>query len=117
MLVTGNKCWVGSVKKWLLKNQPWEVVGFPHTMLNVKKVKHNMRLAFDEKLFTNHEIGTTVQTRYLHFKSMLYKNESYLCDTSCVQLQKVLARFWCGKWQLMVVLNAWKGMPYAERLR
>ncbi len=57
MLVAGKKCWVGSVKKWLLKNQPKEVVGsllsiqsslemappsFPHIMLNVKRVKHNM---------------------------------------------------------------------------
>jgi hypothetical protein len=31
---------------------------FPHTMLNVKKVKDNMWLAFIEKFFTNHEIGT-----------------------------------------------------------
>jgi hypothetical protein len=31
--------------------------GFPHTMLNVKKVKDNMRLTFIEKLFTNREIG------------------------------------------------------------
>jgi hypothetical protein len=28
MLVAGKKCWVGSVKKWLFKNQPQEVVGF-----------------------------------------------------------------------------------------
>jgi len=28
MLVTGKKCWVGSMKKWLLQNQPQEVVGF-----------------------------------------------------------------------------------------
>jgi hypothetical protein len=28
MLTTGKKCWVGSVKKWLLKNQPQEVAGF-----------------------------------------------------------------------------------------
>jgi hypothetical protein len=34
--------------------------GFPHTMLSVKRVKDNMRLAFIEKLFTNHEIGTNV---------------------------------------------------------
>jgi hypothetical protein len=27
MLVAGNKCCVGSVKKWLLKNQSQEVVG------------------------------------------------------------------------------------------
>jgi hypothetical protein len=68
MLPTGKKCWVGSVKKWLLKNQPEEVVGsllpiqsslemaplgFPHTMLNVTRVKHNMLLALIEKLFTN----------------------------------------------------------------
>jgi hypothetical protein len=58
-------------------------LGFPHTMLIVKKVKHNMRLAFIEKLFTNHEIRTSVQTRYLCFKGMLYKSESYLCDINC----------------------------------
>ncbi len=28
MLVVGKKCWVGSVKKWLLQNQPQEVTGF-----------------------------------------------------------------------------------------
>jgi hypothetical protein len=41
--------------------------GFPHTMLNVKRVKDNMRLAFIEKLFTNHKIKTNVQTKYLRF--------------------------------------------------
>jgi hypothetical protein len=106
MLAMGKKCWARSVKKWLLKNQPQEVAGslfpnqpsletappsFPHTMLNVKRVKHNMWLAFIEKLFTNHEIGTSVQTRYLRFKCMSYKSKSYLCDISCVQLRKVLA--------------------------
>ncbi len=88
------------MKKWLLRNQPQEVVNFlpsvqpslkmkpqpavthalhagttqpinqeagappppsfPHIMLNVKRVKANMRLAFIEKLFTNREIGTNV---------------------------------------------------------
>ncbi len=47
---------------------------------------------------------------------MSYESESYLCDIKCVQLQKALARFWCGNLQLEVVLGAWKGMPYAERL-
>jgi hypothetical protein len=28
MFDMGKKCWVGSVKKWLFKNQPQEVVGF-----------------------------------------------------------------------------------------
>ncbi len=71
MLAAGKKCWAGSVKKWLLKNQPEEVagflfpiqlllemapLGFPHTMLNVKRVKHNMRLAFIEKFFNNRKI-------------------------------------------------------------
>jgi hypothetical protein len=28
MVATGKKCWARSVKKWLLKNQPQEVVGF-----------------------------------------------------------------------------------------
>jgi hypothetical protein len=91
-------------------------LGFPHTMLNVKRVKDNMRLAFIEKFFTNREIGTNVQTKYLRFKGMSYESESYLCDISCVQLWKALARFWCDNMQLEVVLGAWKGVPYAERL-
>ncbi len=70
--------------------------GFTHIMLNVKKVKDNMRLAFIEKLFTNREIGTSVQTRYLRFKGMSYKSKRYLCDINCVQLRKALARFQCG---------------------
>jgi hypothetical protein len=55
-----------------------------------------MRLAFIEKLFTNREIGTSMQTRYLRFKGMSYKNESYLCDINYVQLRKALAQFRCG---------------------
>jgi len=43
-----------------------------------------MWLAFIEKLFTNHEIRTNVQTRYLSFKGMSDENESYLCDISYV---------------------------------
>jgi hypothetical protein len=85
-------------------------------MLNVKRVKDNMRLAFIQKFFTNHKIGTNVQTRYLRFKGMSYESEKYLCDINCVQLRKALARFRCGNTQLEVVLGAWKGMPYAERL-
>jgi len=46
---------------------------------------------------------------------MSYESENYLCDISCVQLQKALAQFWCGNTQLEVVLGAWKGVPYAER--
>jgi len=85
-------------------------------MLNVKRVKDNMRLAFIEKLFTNCEIRTNVQTRYLRFKGMSYECERYLCDINCVQLRKALARFWCGNTQLEAVLDAWKGVPYAEKL-
>jgi hypothetical protein len=62
-------------------------------MLSVERVKDNMQLAFIEKLFTNRAIKTNVQTRYLRFKGMSYKSETYLCDISCVQLQKALARF------------------------
>ncbi len=47
---------------------------------------------------------------------MSYESENYLCDISCVQLRKVLAQFQCGNSQLEVVLGAWKGVPYAERL-
>jgi hypothetical protein len=47
---------------------------------------------------------------------MSYENKNYLCDISCVQLRKVLARFWCGNSQLEVVLGVWKGVPYVERL-
>jgi hypothetical protein len=75
-----------------------------------------MWLVFIEKLFTNREIGTNVQAKYLRFKGMSYECENYLCDISFVQLQKVLAQFWCGNTQLQVVLSAWKGVPYAERL-
>ncbi len=91
-------------------------LGFPHTMLNVKRVKHNMQLAFIEKLFTNCEIRTSVQTRYLRFKGMSYESESYLCDINCVQLRKTLARFRCGNSQLEIVLGLWKDVPYVERL-
>jgi len=84
-------------------------------MLNVKRVKDNIQLAFIEKLFTNRKIGTNMQTRYLRFKGS-YENERYLCDINCVQLQKILARFQCGNTQLEVVLGAWKGVPYTERL-
>ncbi len=128
MLTTKKKCWAGSVKKWLLKNQPQEVAcflpsiqpsletaptGFPHTMLSVKRVKHNMQLTFIEKLFINREIENSVQTKYLCFKGMLYESESYLCDINCVQLWKDLSRFRCGNLQFEVVLSAWKGVPYA----
>ncbi len=75
-----------------------------------------MRLAFIEKFFTNREIGTNVETRYLCFKGMSYESESYLCDINSVQLQKALARFRCANSQLEVMLGAWKGVPYVERL-
>jgi hypothetical protein len=66
---------------------------FPNTMLSVERVKDNMQPAFIEKLLTNCTIGTSVQTRYLRFKGMSYKSESYSCDISCVQLRKFLAQF------------------------
>ncbi len=47
---------------------------------------------------------------------MLYESENYLCDISCVQLQKTLAWFQCDNTQLEVVLGAWKGVRYVERL-
>jgi hypothetical protein len=43
---------------------------------------------------------------------MSYESENYLCDISCVQLQKTLARFRCGNTQLEVVLGVQKGVPY-----
>ncbi len=74
-----------------------------------------MQLTFIEKLFTNHEIGTSVQTKYLRLKGMSYESKSYLCDISCVQLRKALAQFRCDNTQLEVVLSSWKGVPYVER--
>ncbi len=68
----------------------------PHNVECKKGVKANMQLAFIEKFFTNREIRTNVQTRYLCFKGMSYESENYLCDISCVQLWKTLARFRCG---------------------
>ncbi len=85
-------------------------------MFNVERVKDNMQLAFIEKLLTNSAIRTNVQTRYLRFKSVSYKSESYLCDIRCVQLRKAFARFRCGNMQFEVVLGVWKGVPYAKRL-
>ncbi len=79
-------------------------------------MKHNMQLVFIEKLFTNREIRTNVQTRYLCFKGTSYESKNYLCDISYVQLQKALAQIRCGNSQLEVVLGAWKDVPYAKRL-
>jgi hypothetical protein len=89
--------------------------GFLHTMLSVKRVKNNMQQAFIEKLFTNCEIETSM-TRYLCFKSMSYKSESYLCDITYVQLRKAPAQFQCDSTQLEVMLGVWKGVPYVKRL-
>ncbi len=75
-----------------------------------------MQLAFIEKLFTNPDIETNLQTKYLSFKGMSYKSESYLCDINYVQLWKALVWFRCGNTELEVVLSAWKGVPYLERL-
>jgi hypothetical protein len=60
------------------------LLGFPHTMLSVERVKDDMRMTFIEKFFTNREIRTNVKIRYLHFKDMSYENENYLCDINCV---------------------------------
>jgi hypothetical protein len=75
MFIAGKKCWARSMKKLLFKNQHQEVVGsllpiqlslkttplgFSHTMLSVKKVKHSMWLAFIEKKFANREIETSM---------------------------------------------------------
>jgi hypothetical protein len=84
-------------------------------MLNVKKVKDNMQLAFIEKFFNNCEMGISVQTRYLRFKGMSHESESYLCDINYIQLRKTLARFWCGNTQFEVMLGSWKGVPYARK--
>jgi hypothetical protein len=75
-----------------------------------------MWLTFIEKFFTNREIGINMQTRYSRFKGMSYESKSYLCDISCVQMRKVLAWFRCGNSQLEIVLGAWKGVPYIEKL-
>jgi hypothetical protein len=32
-----------------------------------------------------------------------------------IQLQKALARFWCGNTQLELVLSVWKDVSYVER--
>jgi hypothetical protein len=65
---------------------------------------------------TNSEIGTSIQTRYLHFKGMSYENESYLCNINCVQLRKALVRFGCDNIQLEVMLGAWKDVLYVKKL-
>jgi hypothetical protein len=47
---------------------------------------------------------------------MSYKSENNLCDINYVQLRKDLAWFRCSNTKLEVVLGAWKGVPYVERL-
>jgi hypothetical protein len=56
----------GSLRSWAPTP-----LGFPHIMLSVKLVKDNMQLAFIEKFFTNREIGTNIQTKYLCFKGVV----------------------------------------------
>jgi hypothetical protein len=55
-----------------------------------------------------------MQTRYLYFKGMSYKSESYLCDINYVQLQKSLAQFWFGNRQFELVLSVWKDVPHVK---
>jgi hypothetical protein len=43
------------------KDSFWKKWPKGHQMLSVKRVKDNMRQAFIEKLFSNCEIGTSVQ--------------------------------------------------------
>jgi len=79
--VSGRSMTRGSINQEVGAPPP---LGLPHTMLNVKKVKDNMRLAFIGKLFTNREIGTNMQATYLCFKGMSYESKSYLCDINYV---------------------------------
>ncbi len=75
-------CNVHNVRVGIQKLWAPPPLGFPHTMLNVTRVKDNKWLAFIEKLFTNREITTNVQTRYLCFKGMSYESINYSCDIS-----------------------------------
>jgi hypothetical protein len=89
---------------------------FPHTMLSVERVKHNMQLTFIEKLYINYVIETNVQTKYLRFKSISYESKNYLCDISCVQVRKAFIQFQCGNTQLEIALDVWKNVPYVMKL-
>jgi hypothetical protein len=67
-------------------------------MLSVKRVKDNMRLAFIEKLFTNHEIETNVQTNTCASK---------VCRTKAKATYVTLVVFNCEK--------LWLGFGVATR--
>jgi hypothetical protein len=99
-------------------------LGFLHTMLNVKKVKHNMQLAFIKKLFTNRKIRTSVLDKILMFQKYVVQEQKLLvwyqlclftkssgpflmwqlatwnsvkCMKRCVIRKEALSRLWFGE--------------------
>ncbi len=52
--------------------------GFPHTMLSVKRVKHNMQLAFIEKFFSNYKIRNQCGDKILMFQGYVIQEQKLL---------------------------------------
>ncbi len=67
MLTTRNKCWAGSVKKWLLQNQPQEVAGF---LLLVQPPLETMPQLIVIRAFqagtAQSPLGTIFETTHIH---------------------------------------------------
>ncbi len=70
MLATRKKCWVGFVKKWLLRNQPQKVVGFlPPVQLLLEMVPqpamtHALHAETTQPI--NHEVGAPSPPSFPH---------------------------------------------------
>jgi hypothetical protein len=67
MLVTGKKCWVGFVKKWLFKNQPQEVVGFlPPIQSPLQTMLQPATARVLQTKTTQPPLGTALWTTHIH---------------------------------------------------
>jgi hypothetical protein len=92
MLVTGNKCWARSVKKWLLQNQPREVAGF---LLPVQPPletapQHATTYAFRARI-VQPSLGTNPRTTHIHLTCLARvrgwaKSQVPWCNTHNVRM-------------------------------
>ncbi len=67
MLVTRNKCWVGSMKKWLLKNEPQEVAGFlPLVQLLLETAPQLVTIRAFQARIAQPLLGMVPRTTHIH---------------------------------------------------
>jgi hypothetical protein len=67
MLTVGKKCWVGSVKKWLFKNQPQEVACFlPMVQPSLETALQLATTCALQTKTTQLSLETTPRTTHIH---------------------------------------------------